>query len=103
MIPVPRPHHLPVRQHVALPHRRTACPAWLVAAGMVRLGLWIRQARVGAGMTQWQLARLAGVSQSTISRLERGRLEGLALFRLVAIIAVLDNALRGQLPSPIGW
>ena len=70
---------------------------------MVRLGQWIRQARVAAGMTQSQLARLAGVSQSTISRLERGRLEGLALFRLVAIIAVLDNALRGQLPSPIGW
>jgi transcriptional regulator with XRE-family HTH domain len=70
---------------------------------MERLGRWIRDSRVRAQMTQVQLARLAGVSQSTVSRLERGKLEGLALYRLVAIIAVLDWKMRGNLQSPIGW
>jgi transcriptional regulator with XRE-family HTH domain len=50
----------------------------MVALGMELLGRWIRESRVQAGMTQAQLARLAGVHQTTLSRLERGALEGLS-------------------------
>ena len=64
---------------------------------MYLLGLWIRDARVRAGMSQAQLARLAHSHQSTISRLENGRLEGLSLYKLAMIVAVLDRALK-QLP-----
>jgi transcriptional regulator with XRE-family HTH domain len=69
----------------------------MVALGMELLGRWIRESRVQAGMTQAQLARLAGVHQTTLSRLERGRLEGLQLHRLAAIIAVLDSRLGNDL------
>jgi DNA-binding XRE family transcriptional regulator len=104
MLPMPvRTSRIPKREHRALPHRRSQCPAWLVAAGMELLGRWIRSSRVQLGLTQAQLARLAGVSQTTVSRLERGKLEGLALYRLVAIIAALDVASRHDLRSPIGW
>jgi transcriptional regulator with XRE-family HTH domain len=48
-------------------------------------------------MTQAQLARLAGMHQTTLSRLERGRLEGLRLHRLAALIAVLDSRLGNDL------
>jgi transcriptional regulator with XRE-family HTH domain len=71
----------------------------MVAVGMERLGRWIRESRVQAGMTQAQLARLAGIHQTTLSRLERGRLEGLRLHRLAAIIAVLDSWLGNDLRS----
>jgi transcriptional regulator with XRE-family HTH domain len=67
---------------------------------MELLGRWIRDSRVRAGMTQGQLARLAAMHQTTLSRLERGRLEGLRLHRLAALIAVLDNA-RGNDLHPI--
>jgi transcriptional regulator with XRE-family HTH domain len=71
----------------------------MVALGMELLGRWIRESRVQAGMTQAQLARLAGIHQTTLSRLERGRLEGLRLHRLAAIIAVLDSWLGNDLRS----
>ncbi len=64
---------------------------------MYLLGRWILDARVRAGLGQAQLGRMARVHQSTISRLENGRLEGLSLYKLAMIVAVLDRALR-QLP-----
>jgi transcriptional regulator with XRE-family HTH domain len=69
----------------------------MVPVGMDILGRWIRESRVRAGMSQAQLARRAGMHQSTLSRLERGQLEGLRLHRLAALIAVLDDALGGTL------
>jgi transcriptional regulator with XRE-family HTH domain len=69
----------------------------MVADGMELLGRWIRESRVQAGMSQAQLARLAGMHQSTLSRLERGTLEGLRLHRLAAIIAVLHSRLGHDL------
>jgi transcriptional regulator with XRE-family HTH domain len=71
----------------------------MVADGMELLGRWVREARVQAGMTQGQLARLAGMHQSTLSRLERGTLEDLRLHRLAAIIAVLHSRLGDDMRS----
>jgi transcriptional regulator with XRE-family HTH domain len=71
----------------------------MVASGMELLGRWIRESRVAAGLTQGQLARLAGMHQTTLSRLERGRLEGLRLHRLAALIAVLHSRLGDDLDS----
>ena len=53
MVPTPeRTRHLPIREHRALPHRRSQCPAWLVADGMDLIGRWIRATRVQLQMTQ---------------------------------------------------
>jgi DNA-binding XRE family transcriptional regulator len=52
---------------------------------MVLFGARIRRGRLNAGMSQRQLAAKAGVSQSGISRLERGLGIGMTAMRLVAI------------------
>jgi DNA-binding Xre family transcriptional regulator len=84
------------RRHVAAAHSRPD-PDGLIEPGMILIGRWVRDGRLRAGMSQAQLGRLAGMAASTISRLERGRLEGLRLHRLAAIVAVLSGAL-GPLP-----
>ena len=68
---------------------------------MILLGQWVRTSRLRAGMSQAQLGRLAGIHQSTISRLERGRLEGLRLHRVASILSVLQGALGGRLDALI--
>lgn len=46
-------------------------PRWLVPAGSAA-GIVLRDARIAAGVTQGQLARLARTQQSAISRIECG-------------------------------
>jgi DNA-binding Xre family transcriptional regulator len=93
------PRQIPRRPHHAQPERRATSPEWMVASGMELLGRWIRESRVAAELTQGQLSRLAGMHQTTLSRLERGRLEGLRLHRLAALIAVLHSRLGDDLDS----
>jgi transcriptional regulator with XRE-family HTH domain len=69
-------------------HNRVAADA---AYGIRQLGEIVRNARRDAGASQRTLARVVGVNQSVISRLETGKLEGLKLRHLGAIIAVLDG------------
>ncbi|HEX5012864.1 MAG TPA: helix-turn-helix transcriptional regulator [Candidatus Limnocylindrales bacterium] len=65
--------------------------------GLEILGRALYEARRVAGVTQRQLGEMVGVDQSTISRLERGRLTGLRLTKLALIISGLD-ALTFDLP-----
>ena len=58
--------------------------------GLELIGQLVYEGRRTAGITQRHLAKHAGVNQSTISRLERGRLNGLRLKRLAAILASLE-------------
>jgi DNA-binding XRE family transcriptional regulator len=62
----------------------------------VRLALQIAKAREKARMTQGQLARAAGTTQSVISRIERGN-QNLTVRTLARIAAVLHAALVIQL------
>lgn len=57
------------------------------ALGMSELGRRVRQARKAEGLTQVQLAKKAGVAQSTISELEKG--ENVGSVHLVAIARAL--------------
>jgi transcriptional regulator with XRE-family HTH domain len=68
-----------------LPAREIAC--------LVHLGIVIRGARLRLGLTQQHLERLSGVDQTTISRLENGRLRSLRLVRLAAIFFALRGGL----------
>ena len=59
--------------------------------GLLLIGQLVYEGRRRAGITQRQLGRVAGVNQSTISRLERGRLNGMRLKRRASILASLDS------------
>ncbi len=87
----PRP-----RKHVANPDREDWPDAYLVEIGIAVVGRMVLDARRRANLTQGQLERMSGVDQTTISRLERGRLPGITLGRLAAILGALALALRGR-------
>lgn len=62
----------------------------------VRLALQIAKARAKASMTQGQLAKAIGTTQSVISRIEAGN-QNLTVRTLAKIAAVLHTALVIQL------
>jgi transcriptional regulator with XRE-family HTH domain len=62
-------------------------------SGLRDLGRILRRARLGQGWSQRHLERISGVDQTTISRLENGRLAYFSLVRLGSLI----EALRGRL------
>jgi DNA-binding XRE family transcriptional regulator len=55
------------------------------------IGWLIRERRIALGLTQAALERASGVDQTTISRLERGRLPALRFVRLACIVAALEG------------
>ncbi len=61
-------------------------------AGLRDLGTMLRRARLGRGWSQRGLERRSGVDQTTISRLENGRLAYFSLVRLGRLV----EALRGR-------
>ena len=52
---------------------------------MVLIGARFRHGRRQAGLTQRQVAAKAGVSQSLVSRFERGRTPGMSTIRVIGI------------------
>jgi ribosome-binding protein aMBF1 (putative translation factor) len=60
--------------------------------GLRDLGTVIKRARLGLGWSQRGLESRSGVDQTTISRLENGRLVNFSLQRLASLI----QALRGR-------
>jgi transcriptional regulator with XRE-family HTH domain len=74
-------------------------PALTPAPAAARLGAALLALRANRGLTQGELARLAGVSPSAISQAERG-LRGLSLETLLELTArlgiTLDELLRGE-------
>lgn len=72
-----------------------------VSVGLRVIGEIVRDARLRRNLTQRQLAWQAGFTQSTISRLETGRLRGMRLRTLAAIIGVLRMNPKGR--SSASW
>ena len=66
-----------------------------------RFGIEFRRCRLYAGLSQVALAERSGVSQSTISRIERGKASSASLIKLVRISdAMLDGFPFGYCPHP---
>jgi len=59
------------------------------SVGVHLLGRYIRRCRSLAGLTQHQLAKRAGVSQSMVSRAERGLTPGMSAVTLIRIVQPL--------------
>lgn len=74
-------------------------PQLSAAPAAARLGVALRSLRLSRGLSQGELARLAGVSASAISQAERGR-RGLSLETLLELTSrlhiTLDELLRGE-------
>jgi transcriptional regulator with XRE-family HTH domain len=70
---------------------------WVLSAREVddlrHLGIILKAARQKLGYSQRHLERLSGVDQTTISRLENGRLTSIRLLRLAALFAALRTAI----------
>jgi len=79
-----------------------------VERGLEALGHAVREGRRRTGLSQAALQARSGVSQSVISRLERGVLGGLRLPRLARLIDALDGLdieplpPRGRAPVELG-
>jgi transcriptional regulator with XRE-family HTH domain len=76
------------------------------ALGMTIIGGGIRTGRHRARLTQQQLGWLVGVSQSAISRLETGTIQGLRLRTLARIVAELEARSDYAFPDgppPMPW
>jgi DNA-binding XRE family transcriptional regulator len=59
--------------------------------GLDSLGSFVRERRRALGLSQAALERATGVDQTTISRLENGKLYHLRLSRLAAIFRVIHR------------
>jgi transcriptional regulator with XRE-family HTH domain len=70
--------------------------------GLQLIGLQLKRARIGIGWTQKRLERASGVDQTTISRLENGRLASLRLVRIAALMQALNGTWQifGEAPAP---
>jgi transcriptional regulator with XRE-family HTH domain len=68
----------------------------LSATLLAEAGREIRLARIGAGLSQCQVARAAGVSHPTVSRIERGKAPTVSVLVLARVCAAvgLDLSLR---------
>ncbi|MBA2315157.1 MAG: helix-turn-helix transcriptional regulator [Chloroflexi bacterium] len=63
----------------------------IVDLGMQQLGAWLKMSRRVSGMTQQHLENLTGIDQTTLSRLENGRLRSLRLMRLARLVGALHD------------
>ena len=66
----------------------------IVRLGLLLLASSVRRARRARGISQSALAAGAGLSPSTISKLENGRLEGMRLYTLARVMAALNVDLQ---------
>ena len=67
-------------------------PAYV--AGLELIGRQLLRARYEKGWTQMQLEHASGVDQTTISRLENGRLTSISILKLAAIALALAGLWR---------
>ncbi len=67
--------------------------------GLRLIGAGVRAGRWNWGMSQRQLAWRALVSQSTISKLETGKLQGMRLGTLARIVGILRVGVTGDAPN----
>ena len=86
---MPRP-----RRHVVVRPRLVQGRDDLVVVAMQLFGVLVREARRSMGLSQAGLGARCGLHQTTISRLENGRLGGLQFHRVAMLVFALREPLR---------
>ena len=61
---------------------------------MIEIGSTLRSARQARGLTQDELARLAGVGRSSLSQLENGSIGEIGIRKVLRVCAVLGLELQ---------
>ena len=84
----------PPRRHVVVRPRCIRGRDDLTVVGLRLFGALVREARRSIGLSQAGLGARCGLHQSTISRLENGRLTGLAFHHVAMLVFVLREPLR---------
>lgn len=76
----------------------------IAIAGIAAIGESVREARRRAGLSQRHLGNLCGLDQSTISRVENGKLANLRWWRFAALVGALGDAWDPETRRSIhGW
>ena len=73
-------------------HPVTGREGWQTDPGLLEFGQYVRRSRYMAHMTQVQLAKVSGVEQGSISRLERGLAPAMKTERLIKLAAAMGRA-----------
>ena len=73
-------------------HPVTGREGWQTDPGLLEFGQYVRRSRYMAHMTQVQLAKVSGVEQGSISRLERGLAPAMKTERLIKLSAAMGRA-----------
>lgn len=63
---------------------------------LIELGQKLRQLRKAAGLTQAQLAQLAGVARETLSRVENGSYNDLGIKKMITLLELVGGELFVQ-------
>ncbi len=75
----------------------------MLIMNMIEIGSRLRSARQARGLTQDELARLAGVGRTSLSQLENGTIGEIGVRKILRVCAVLCLALQimpeGRLPT----
>ena len=65
-----------------------------------KLGQWLQAARLRAGLTQQALCQKAGLSYSTLTKIERGAIKSPSIFTIQSIATALDVSLDQLMGAP---
>ena len=75
----------------------------ILIMNMIEIGSRLRSARQARGLTQDELARLAGVGRTSLSQLENGTIGEIGVRKILRVCAVLGLELQvmpeGRLPT----
>lgn len=75
----------------------------MLIMNMIEIGSRLRSARQARGLTQDELARLAGVGRTSLSQLENGTIGEIGVRKILRVCAVLGLELQvtpeGRLPT----
>jgi transcriptional regulator with XRE-family HTH domain len=67
---------------------------------LLQIGRKVRERRAALGLSQLRLARLSGLSRSTVNQLENGVLRDLGVAKLISLLDLLGLSMQARESSP---
>jgi transcriptional regulator with XRE-family HTH domain len=67
---------------------------------LLQIGHKVRERRAALGLSQLRLAKLSGLSRSTVNQLENGVLRDLGVAKLMSLLDLLGLSMQARVTSP---